>query len=115
MSQLPADVTPAPIAPSTRQAAVVTSLIALVVGILELISAGVMWYLTDIDPTDDPLVGLGYLVALLMGVPGVVAVVLGGLGWLLAGRTAGLVLAILATVAASGPVMIFLLSWSFAF
>lgn len=92
----------------TRRPAVVVSLVALVFGVVELLGAALMWYLTATDPSDDPLVGLGYVVALVVGAPGGVGVLLGGLGWLLADRVAGLVLGILAVVATAGPVLLVL-------
>lgn len=97
--------TPAP----THRAAVVTSAIAVVVSVLEVAAGGLFWYLTATDPSDDPLVGLGYLLAILVGAPGVVGVVLGALGWLLARHVAGLVLGILGVVAAAGPLLVVLL------
>ncbi|MCX6401705.1 MAG: hypothetical protein NTX33_17465 [Propionibacteriales bacterium] len=104
----------APVSPSsdTRGPAVVASVIALVLGVLELLGAGAIWYLTATDPSDDPLVSLGYLVAIVVGAPGVVGVVLGGLGWRFADRVAGLVLSILGVLAAAGPVAMVL---TFAF
>lgn len=92
----------------SRRSAVVISAIALSIGVTELLGAALMWYLTATDPSDDPLVGLGYLVALAVGAPGVVGVVLGGLGWALADRAAGLVLGILGVVATAGPLVLFL-------
>ncbi len=92
----------------SRRSAVAVSAIALVLGVVELLGAALLWYLTATDPSDDPLVGLGYLVALVVGAPGVVGVVLGGLGWTLADRAAGLVLGILAVVATAGPLLLFL-------
>ena len=93
---------------STRRTARVSSAIALGLGGLELLAGCVMWYLTATDPSDDPLVGLGYFVAIIVATPGVVAVVLGVLGWLFAERTAGLVLGVLGAVAAAGPFVLVL-------
>lgn len=94
--------------PSTRKAAVVTSAVALVLGLLELGLGAFCWWATDTDPSDDPLTALGYLVALMIGVPGGIGLVLAGLGWLLADRVAGLVLAILAACAVAVPGLLWL-------
>ncbi|KRC46330.1 MULTISPECIES: hypothetical protein [unclassified Nocardioides] len=91
---------------STRKAAVVTSIVAIVLGLAEAGFGAYCWYLTDIDPSDDPLVAVGYVLAIVVAAPGVVGLLLGGLGWLLADRTAGLVLAILAAVVVALPVLV---------
>ncbi len=94
--------------PSTRKAAVVTSVVALVLGVVETGFGAFCWWVTETDPSDDPLTAIGYLVALVIGVPGVLGAVLAGLGWLLADRTAGLVLAILAGCAVAVPGLLWL-------
>lgn len=101
-----------PAAPSsTRKAAVVTSIVALALGLLEAGLGAYCWYVTSIDPSDDPLVAIGYVVAIAIGVPGAVGLLLAGLGWLFADRVAGLVLAIVAVVVAGGPVLLFVPSF----
>ncbi|KRB79589.1 hypothetical protein ASE01_22935 [Nocardioides sp. Root190] len=102
--------TDAPAAPDapTRRAAVVCSAIALAVGLLEIAAGVVFWYLTSVDTSDDPLVGIGYVFAIALAAPGMLGVVLAALGWLLARRTAGLGLAIAALVVAAGPAMLYL-------
>lgn len=96
----------------TRRAAVVTAVVALALGVVELGFAGWAWLATDeaARTSDDPLVSVGYLLALAIAVPGAAGVLLAGLGWLLARRTAGLVLAIVAVVVAGIPFAMWL-SW----
>ncbi|WP_182377382.1 hypothetical protein [Nocardioides sp. WS12] len=96
---------PRPVSP-TRRAAVVTSVISLVVGALEVLASVVIWYLTATDTSDSPWLGLGYVLALFVGVPGGVAATLGALGWMFADRTSGLVLGVLAAVVAVVPFLL---------
>lgn len=109
MTTLTPDSTARPGAP-TRRAAVVTAVVALVLAVLELGFAAWAWIATDeaARTSDDPLVGVGYLVALVTAAPGAAAALLAGLGWFLARRTAGLVLAILAVVVAGSPLLLWL-------
>lgn len=93
---------------SARRGTVVTSVVVLVLGVVEIGFGAFCWYVTETDPADDPLTAIGYLVALVIGVPGVVGLVLAGLGWLLADRVAGLVLAILAACAVAVPALLWL-------
>lgn len=109
MTTLTPDSPARPDAP-TRRAAVVTAVVALVLAVLELGFAAWAWIATDeaARTSDDPLVGIGYLIALVIAVPGAAGALLAGLGWLLARRTAGLVLAIIAVVVAGAPVVLWL-------
>lgn len=100
----------------TRRAAVVTAVVALCLGVVELGLGAWGWLATDeaARTSDDPLVGVGYLVALAVAAPGALGVLLAGLGWLLARRTAGLVLAIVGVVVAGAPLVLwlsFLVPW----
>lgn len=94
----------------TRRAAVVTAVIGVGLGLLELGFAGWAWLATDeaARTSDDPLVGLGYLIALVVAVPGALGVLLAGLGWFLARRSAGLALAIAGVVVAGAPLVLWL-------
>ena len=94
----------------TRRAAVVTAVVALCLGLVELGLGAWAWVATDeaARTSDDPLVGVGYVVALALAAPGAVGVLLAGLGWLLARRTAGLVLAIVGVVVAGAPLVLWL-------
>ena len=112
MTTLTPDSPARPDAP-TRRAAVVTAVVALVLAVLELGFAAWAWIATDeaARTSDDPLVGIGYLIALVVAVPGAAGAagaLLAGLGWLLARRTAGLVLAIIAVVVAGAPFVLWL-------
>ncbi|QSR27641.1 hypothetical protein CFH99_18615 [Nocardioides aromaticivorans] len=109
MTTLTPDSPARPDAP-TRRAAVVTAVVALVLAVLELGFAAWAWIATDeaARTSDDPLVGIGYLIALVIAVPGAAGALLAGLGWLLARRTAGLVLAIIAVVVAGAPIVLWL-------
>lgn len=109
MTTLTPDSPARPDAP-TRRAAVVTAVVALVLAVLELGFAAWAWIATDeaARTSDDPLVGIGYVFALAIGVPAVAGVLLAGLGWLLARRTAGLVLAIIGVVVAGAPFVLWL-------
>ncbi len=94
----------------TRRAAVVTAVVGLCLGVAELGFAGWAWIATDeaARTSDDPLVGIGYLVALVLAVPGALGVLLAGLGWFLARRSAGLALAIVGLVVAGAPLVLWL-------
>lgn len=94
----------------TRRAAVVTAVVGLALGVVELCLGLWAWLATDeaARTSDDPLVGIGYLVALVVAVPGAVGVALAGLGWLLARRSVGLALAILGVVVAAAPLVLWL-------
>ncbi|HVK30435.1 MAG TPA: hypothetical protein VM575_18995 [Nocardioides sp.] len=109
MTTLRPDSPATPDAP-TRRAAVVTAVVALVLAVLELGFAAWAWIATDeaARTSDDPLVGVGYVIALVIAVPGAAGVLLAGLGWFLARRTAGLVLAIIAAVVAGAPFVLWL-------
>lgn len=111
MTTLPPGTPARPDAP-TRRAAVVTAVVALVLGVLELCFAGWAWLATDeaARTSDDPLVSVGYVLALAIAVPAAAGVLLAGLGWLLARRTAGLVLSIIAVVIVGVPFAMWL-SW----
>jgi uncharacterized membrane protein YidH (DUF202 family) len=94
----------------TRRAAVVTAVVALLLGVLELGLGAWAWLATDeaARTSDDPLVGVGYVVALVVAVPGAAGVLLAALGWFLARRTVGLVLAIVAVVVSAAPLLLWL-------
>jgi hypothetical protein len=94
----------------TRRAAVVTSLVAIVVGLPECVLAAYAWVATASSRSEDPLVAIGYVFAVFFGIPGVLGVLLGGLGWRFADHTAGLVLGILGIIV-SGSVLLVMLSF----
>ncbi len=87
----------------TRGAAVVCAAIALTFSDLEMLAAAYFWVATAADTSDDPLSGIGYVFAVAIGVPGVLGLLLGGLGWWFAKRPAGLGLAIAGVVVSAVP------------
>ncbi|WP_141012694.1 PrgI family protein [Nocardioides sambongensis] len=91
-----------------RTATVVCAVIALVVAVAQVVAAAALWIATDNDTTDDPLVGLGYVLAMIVGAPGVLGLLCGVPALLLARRPGGLTLAVLALVAVGLPVAFFL-------
>lgn len=91
---------------STRTGTVAAAAVALVVGLGEVGLGGWFWYATATDTSDSAFVGLGYVVAAFVGVPGLAALLLAALGWWLAGRVAGVVLAVLGLVAAAFPLLV---------
>ncbi len=107
-SASPSSASPSSVSAGTRRAAVATSAVALVVAALEIAAGAFFWYVTETDTSDDPLVGIGYLFAIVVGVPGLLGGLLGALGWAFARRAAGLALAILAVVCVAGPVLLYL-------
>ena len=110
MTTLTPDGPARPDAPTSR-AAVATAVVALVLAVLELGFGAWAWIATDeaARTSDDPLTAIGYLVALAIGVPGVVGLLLAALGWVLADRVAGLVLAILGAGAVAVPALLWLI------
>lgn len=98
-----------PARPTPSQGTLVLAVVALLLGAAELLGGAWMWVLTEQDTTDDPLVGLGYLLAVAVGAPGLLGVVLAAAALLLARRrTAGLTFAILAAIAVALPALGFL-------
>lgn len=99
----------------TRGAAVACAAIALAISVLELLVAAYFWVASAKDTSDDPLSGIGYVFAVAIGVPGVLGLLLGGLGWWLAKRPAGLGLAIVGVVVAAVPGLGIVSHWLPAF
>ena len=83
---------------STRRPAVVLAAIALGIAAVDIVAGASMWAATASSTSEDPLTGIGYVVAVVVGAPGVLGGVLGGLGWRFADREAGLGLGIAGVV-----------------
>lgn len=92
----------------TRRATTVVSALVLVLGLAEALCGAWVCSLAAGDTSEDPFVAVVYLVAAVVGVPGLVATVLAGAGWRLADRRAGLLLAGLAAAVAALPVLLYL-------
>ncbi|TWH04969.1 hypothetical protein L615_000100001240 [Nocardioides sp. J9] len=114
---VPATAAPARSASPTRTGALVTAGVALVIALLETAFGAWCWMETEAASVtnDDPLVGIGFLIALFIGVPGLVGLLLAVLGWVFARHVAGLVLAILAAVVVSAPLLFLLGTGSLAY
>jgi len=97
--------------PTTTAGTRITAAVAVLLGLAESGLAGWAWVDTATSTSESSTAALGYVVALLLGVPGVLALVLGALGLGFARRAGGLPLAILGVVVAAGPVVLWLSAW----
>ncbi|MFC5727738.1 MULTISPECIES: hypothetical protein [Nocardioides] len=99
----------------TRRAAVVCAAVALALAVLELLVATFFVVATAADTSEDPLADIGYVFAVALGLPGVLGLLFGGLGWSLARRPVGLGLAIVGVVVAGAPGLWMISLWLPAF
>lgn len=103
--------TSAPAATTAPTGTRITAWTAVVLGLAETGLAVWAWVETATYTGESSTAALGYVAALLLGVPGVCALVLGAIGILLARRPVGLPAAILGVVAGAGPVVLWLSAW----
>ncbi|TIC86744.1 hypothetical protein E8D34_10890 [Nocardioides sp. GY 10113] len=96
-------------APARRPATLLCAGAAIVVGALLVLYGAMLVHWTNEDPSGDPLVGIGYLLAGVAGIPGAVGLLLAAGGAALSRRTAGLVLAVLALATVLVPIL--LVAW----
>lgn len=103
---------PTPTATTAPLGTRITAWIAIVLGVAETGLAVWAWVETASYSGESSTAAVGFVVALLVGIPGGCALVLGVIGLAVARRMAGLPLAILGVTVAAGPVVLWLSAWS---
>ena len=96
----------APASVSTRTAARVVGVVAALLGLAEAGLGVAVWVATDGYTGESSTASLGYVVALLIGVPGALGLLLGVLGWILAHRALALVASLLGLMAGLSPLLL---------
>jgi hypothetical protein len=109
---------PAPAAPastpasvSTRTFARVTGVVAALLGLVETGLGVIVWVDIAHYTGESSTAAIGYLFALVVGVPGALGLALGLLGWVLAARIVGPIASVLALMAVLSPLLLFASFW----
>ena len=111
MTLPPHPAAPAPASVSTRTFARVTGLVAALLGLVESGLGVCAWVATANDTGESSTAAIGFLFALLIGVPGGLGLVLGVLGWVFAARILGPISSVVGLLAALSPLLLFGSFW----